>query len=54
MMHGQYQEDLVFHYSIRPHLRLKNAAEEKDKQDRAQHFIFQRVIRFMNNYYGLM
>lgn len=39
MMHGQYQEDLVFHYSIRPHLRLKNAVEEKDKQDRA-HFIF--------------
>lgn len=53
-MHGQYQENLVFHYSIRPHLRLKNAVEEEDKQDRAQHFISQGLIGFMYNYYGLM
>lgn len=56
MMHGQHQEDLVFHYSIRPRLRLKNAVEEEeeDKQDRARHFISQGLSGLMYNYCGLM
>lgn len=46
MMHEQYQEDLVFHYSIRPHLRLYNAVEEESKQDRHN-------ILFLNDSLGL-